>query len=516
MRNFLLCSIVFIMAATAFGTATVTIVDGPPGATIAILPAGSGGDPGVCQLEDVPGLCTYEVWFYPPPGGATVVSFSAPVPPCAPLLIWLFDTSPLPVVIGNSQTGVAIGFGACLEAPIHVLTINYFCQGLTPPCCEYPVLFDPNSVTGEIEWVDCDFNLLTGTSSTNVINGDSSCPCGPPPAPEAADLSITKSDSPDPVVVGGLLVYTLTVNNNGPSDATNVVVSDTLPGGVTFVSTTGCVEDPNGVPTCSLGNIAAGGSAQYTISVTAPGTGGTITNVASVTADTADPNPDNDSVSEDTLVTGVDLPFLLDIKPGSCPNPVNVKSRGVLPVALLGSDTFDVSEVDWTTLALARADGIGGSVMPLNGPPGPGIGIEDVGTPFGGELCDCHELEGDGLDDLTLKFNTPELVAALELGDLAPGDTIELVLSGALVDGRPFTASDCILIVPRSDFDADNDVDLVDFGLFQRCFAGTGQGVWEGCEIVDIDDDGDVDISDFGRFQRCISGPSQVNPDCDD
>ena len=131
-------------------------------------------------------------------------------------------------------------------------------------------------------------------------------------------------------------------------------------------------------------------------------------------------------------------------------------------------------------------------------------------------MCDCHEMEGDGIDDLTMKFSTPDVVDVLELDALEPGETVELVVSGTLQDGTPFSASDCILIVPQSDFDEDNDVDLTDFGLFQRCFAGPGQGVWDGCEIVDIDEDGDVDISDFGRFQRCISGPNHaVNPDCD-
>jgi uncharacterized repeat protein (TIGR01451 family) len=118
----------------------------------------------------------------------------------------------------------------------------------------------------------------------------------------AADLSITKSDSPDPVVAGQTLTYTVTVNNAGPSDAVNVVVTDTLPAGVTFVSTTGCTEDPNGVPTCSLGTITAGGSKQYTITVTAPAGGGTITNNISVSSDTSDPAPGNNSDSEDTTV----------------------------------------------------------------------------------------------------------------------------------------------------------------------------------------------------------------------
>ena len=59
------------------------------------------------------------------------------------------------------------------------------------------------------------------------------------------DLTITKTDSADPVVAGGQLTYTLVVTNNGPSSATSVVVTDTLPAVLTFVSgssTSGTVE----------------------------------------------------------------------------------------------------------------------------------------------------------------------------------------------------------------------------------------------------------------------------------
>ena len=51
-----------------------------------------------------------------------------------------------------------------------------------------------------------------------------------------ADLSITIGDSPDPVIVGDTLTYTLTAINNGPGDATGVTLTDRLPTGVTFVS----------------------------------------------------------------------------------------------------------------------------------------------------------------------------------------------------------------------------------------------------------------------------------------
>ena len=73
-----------------------------------------------------------------------------------------------------------------------------------------------------------------------------------------ADLSITMVDDADPVVAGNALSYTLTISNAGPDEAVNVVVTDTLPAGVTLVATTGCAEDPTGVPTCTLGTIAAG------------------------------------------------------------------------------------------------------------------------------------------------------------------------------------------------------------------------------------------------------------------
>src|SRR6476469_3681645 len=60
-------------------------------------------------------------------------------------------------------------------------------------------------------------------------------------APGDADLSLSKTDSPDPVVAGSNLTYTITVHNPATSTgpATNVVVTDNLPSQVDFVSATG-------------------------------------------------------------------------------------------------------------------------------------------------------------------------------------------------------------------------------------------------------------------------------------
>lgn len=141
----------------------------------------------------------------------------------------------------------------------------------------------------------------------------------------------------------------------------------------------------------------------------------------------------------------------LDIKPGSCPNSFNRNSNGVLPVALVGTGDLDVNDVNLSTVLLSRSDGQGGSVAPLEGPPGPHSVVEDVATPFGGELCGCHELAGDGRADLSLKFKTQDVVSALQLGESSSGTTLELTLTGLLMDGSSFSAGDCIRLVPPGD-----------------------------------------------------------------
>ena|GEM_PF-2402891 len=140
----------------------------------------------------------------------------------------------------------------------------------------------------------------------------------------------------------------------------------------------------------------------------------------------------------------------LDIKPGSCPNSFNRNSHGVVPVALVGTESFDVTMVDIPTVRLSRTDGVGGEVAPNEGPPGPHSVFEDVATPSTGEPCDCHHLAGDGIVDLSMKFRTDDVVEILELNDLGMGDELELIITGLLTDGTEFTsAGDCILIVPR-------------------------------------------------------------------
>lgn len=142
-------------------------------------------------------------------------------------------------------------------------------------------------------------------------------------------------------------------------------------------------------------------------------------------------------------------PVSLDIRPGECPNSFNVRSRGKLPVAIVGSEILDISQIDPSSLTLVRADGVGGGVSPLIGQGGSHPSLDDVAT-FEVVGCECHASAGDGIDDLVLKFSTRDVVETLELGSMRPGDDVTLAVSGRLLDGTPFAASDCIRIVGGS------------------------------------------------------------------
>jgi uncharacterized repeat protein (TIGR01451 family) len=122
---------------------------------------------------------------------------------------------------------------------------------------------------------------------------------------DPADLSLTKSDSPDPVVENALLTYTLEIANAGPDSATNVVVSDDLPSQVDFVSadpSDGNCETQGKKVNCELGTLDNEASATVTIEVRAK-KAGLITNTASVESDVDDPQGANNEDSENTTVT---------------------------------------------------------------------------------------------------------------------------------------------------------------------------------------------------------------------
>ena len=129
----------------------------------------------------------------------------------------------------------------------------------------------------------------------------------------SADLGITKTSTPSPVRAGTNITYTINVTNNGPSEAPNVVVNDTLPSQVSDVTFTpsqgscfGGIPGNPGLPlTCTLGSLANGAGATITIvaMVNASAPHGTVlVNNAVVRSDFADPNNGNNTVTALTTV----------------------------------------------------------------------------------------------------------------------------------------------------------------------------------------------------------------------
>jgi uncharacterized repeat protein (TIGR01451 family) len=169
--------------------------------------------------------------------------------------------------------------------------------------------------------------------------------------PRFADLSITKSDSSDPVAAGGTLAYTLVVSNAGPATATAVTVEDTLPAAVTLdstVSSTGTFDVAGNLVTWSLGPLASGSQASAEITVTVDaGVSGEIVNTATVKGSVVDANAANDVAMETTTVA---LPEI-DVTPASVdfgvrgvdsgqtpPTTVTISNTGGAPLAFTGME----------------------------------------------------------------------------------------------------------------------------------------------------------------------------------
>ena len=116
------------------------------------------------------------------------------------------------------------------------------------------------------------------------------------------------------------------------------------------------------------------------------------------------------------------LPVAVDIKPQSCPNPKNITDRGVLPVAILGTASFDVNQVDPATVKLE-------GVSPLR------WSLEDVAAPFlpfigKTRATDCTTAGPDSFLDLSLKFDEQAIITAL--GPVVDGQVLVLELTGTL------------------------------------------------------------------------------------
>ncbi len=143
-------------------------------------------------------------------------------------------------------------------------------------------------------------------------------------AQNRANVVVTKTDSADPVNVGSTFTYTVTVRNEGPDPATNLMMTDTLPAGVAFVSgtsTRGNCAQNMGTITCTVASLPVSATLVLTANVVALQTG-TLSNTARAQADELDAFPLNNSDTETTMiVSGGNTSTDIHVSKSASPSP---------------------------------------------------------------------------------------------------------------------------------------------------------------------------------------------------
>ena len=133
---------------------------------------------------------------------------------------------------------------------------------------------------------------------------------------QEADLQLTVTADPAPVFAGGVLTYTATITNAGPSDVAEVSMTSTFTEGFdNLVVTTGCAADPDGHPTCAVGAIASGATAvvTYELGLAPDAVAGTLTGTFVVSSTAVETLPgDEEVVVETAIEVASDLVVTLD------------------------------------------------------------------------------------------------------------------------------------------------------------------------------------------------------------
>lgn len=211
---------------------------------------------------------------------------------------------------GTTFVSCSSSLGTCSGPPTGstgTVTANLGTMGPLDPLAVITLVVNVNAAAGSS--VTNTASVSSQTADSNLANNSATATTSVTTT-ASTDLSITKTDSPDPVLSGNNLTYTITVDNIGPNNATNVEISDPLPGGTTFVSCvpaicTGPTVGQNGTVRALIGTLTPTDAPvvlTLTVNVNAA-PNSSLTNTSTVLSSTPDSNAANNSASATTTVS---------------------------------------------------------------------------------------------------------------------------------------------------------------------------------------------------------------------
>ena len=281
-------------------------------------------------------------------------------PNAAPNVV-IVDTLPATVTFTSASNGGTLGAGNVVTWPV----VANLANGATTT----------RTVTVTAPATGTLLNIAASTAGTTdptpANNNGSLAAARVTTLVNAADLVTTKT-GPATVAPGGSITYTITTQNLGPSAAPNVVIRDTLPATVTFVSASnaGVLGAGNVVTWPAIASLANGASTARTVTVTSPASG-TLLNISASSSGTTDPNPGNNngSAAAARVTTTVSATDVVTTKTGpasatlgsSFSYAITVQNAG--PVNALGVVVTDTLPAGLTFVSATGGGTLAGNVV---------------------------------------------------------------------------------------------------------------------------------------------------------